>query len=54
MKDIKALGQLVTTTSWDSTENFEVKRPAGYVPSTPIGISWPGGSSLRIEWLGKQ
>lgn len=54
MKDIKALGQFVTTTSWDSTENFEVKRPAGYVPSTPIGISWPGGSSLRIEWLGKQ
>lgn len=54
MKDIKVFGQLITATSWDSAESFEVKRPAGYVPSTPIGITWPAPSSVRIQWLGKQ
>lgn len=54
LKDVKVVGQLVTTTTWDSSESFDVDRPSSFVPSTPIGISWPGGSTLRIEWLGKQ
>lgn len=54
LKGTKFVGQLVTTTTWDSAESFDVERPSGFVAATPIGISWPGSSSLRIEWLGAQ
>ena len=54
LKGVKFTGQLVTTTTWDSAESFDVERPSGFVPSTPIGIFWPGGSSVRIDWLGRQ
>lgn len=54
LKGVKFVGQLVTATTWDSIETFAVERAADFVPSTPIGIAWPGPSSVRIRWLGRQ
>jgi hypothetical protein len=46
-------GQLVTLHNVDRTSGpFTVERPNGFAPQTPIGIRWPGPSSVRVKWLG--
>ncbi len=47
-------GQLVLATTFDTAKAFEVKRDDTFVPSTPIGIAWPGVVGVRVTWLGRQ
>lgn len=48
-------GQLVTKQNIDRTSApFTIERPNGFAPQTPIGIRWPGPSSVRVKWLGSR
>jgi hypothetical protein len=48
-------GQLVLMQEVIDTDNaWRVERAPGFVPDTPIGITWPCQASTRITWLGRQ
>ncbi len=47
-------GQLITQNNMQSTAgDYTIERPVGFVPSTPLGITWPGTPKYRIGWRGE-
>lgn len=54
MKKMIFTGQLVSLHEIKAvTGAWSVERPAGFEPNTPVGVTWPGPSAVRIRWLGR-
>ncbi|MFY9343280.1 MAG: hypothetical protein WAT39_12360 [Planctomycetota bacterium] len=49
------VGQFVVLGATLGTNNtYTIERPDGFLVDTPLGITWPGPASVRIDWLGQR